>query len=365
MLHLLIASLAVFMASPPEVAEISPPKEIIAERISGLLEERPDLKGISVTVRQGGRTMAISKGQAAPDGTQLTAETPIRIASVAKTFTAATVLRLYEQDMVDLDTPIRELIDERYDILLSEDGYDTSIITVRHLLMHVSGMPDAADRAYIDLVLADTSRQWKRDDQLQLLVENHDPLGPPNTEFRYSDTGYVLLGHIIERLTGDALGIAVRRELKFDEIGLTSTWWEQTEMPPATALPRGHQYLGEQDTHDWNGSMDLYGGGGLISTTTDLSRFMQALFNGEIYDDPETLELMTTAPGHPFPDNYRIGLFPREISGVQAYSHGGFWGVEIMASPAMDYYAAGVSMEQSGYRAMVSILRDALGAMAE
>ena len=297
-------------------------------------------------------TYAAAAGVADAEGRAFTPSTPLRTASNTKTFTAATVLRLWEKGLINLDAPIAGLIDPDFNTMLQSDGYDTSAITVRHLLMHTGGLPDHADDNYVNIIMADPSRQWTRRDQVELLVEAHDPLGQPNGQFSYSDTGYILLGDIIERLTGETLAAAVRRELKFSELGLTATWWEQVEQRPAQAEPRARQYLSGLDATDWNGSVDLYGGGGLIMSVNDLAKLMAALMRGEIFDDPATLETMLKAPGNPFPDKYRLGLFPRTVSDLEAYSHEGFWGTHVIYIPELDVAVAAAVVDQDGYRKM-------------
>lgn len=336
------------------------PDENLMSQLDMVLEQNPSYRGLSVAVRgrDAGHNFSVTVGVAAPDGRALTAQTPFRTASVTKTFVAATVLRLWEQDLVDLNAPISDLIDPAYDELLVGEGYDTSAITVKHLLMHTAGLPDHADGAYVGMIMEAPTRQWTRADQVALAVENHDPLGDPDQQYSYSDTGYILLGDIIERVTGDPLAIVVRRELKFEEVGLAATWWEQVEETPADIPDRASQFLGTLDTTGWNGSADLYGGGGLISTTADLSAFMMALFGDAVFDKNDTLTLMIAAPGHPFPDRYRLGLFPGELNGEEIYYHSGFWGVHTLYAPDLGIAVSGVVLNQEGYRDMVEILQE-------
>ena len=68
------------------------------------------------------------------------------------------------------------------------------------------------------------------------------PIGPPGAKFQYSDTGYVLLGEIIERTAGDSLAAVARRELGFDRLGLATTWWEIAEPAPAGARARASSW---------------------------------------------------------------------------------------------------------------------------
>lgn len=295
------------------------------------------------------KSYSAAAGVADPDGRAFTPDTPLRIASNTKTFTAATILRLWEKDLIDIDASISDLIDPAFNLILQNDGYDTAAITVRHMLMHTAGLPDHADAGYINLVMADPTKQWTRAEQVELVTTAHDPLGPPNGQFSYSDTGYILLGDIIEKVTGEPLATVVRRELKFSEIGLGATWWEQVENPPAQSEARAIQYLSGVETTSWNGSIDLYGGGGLMMSANDLAKFTAALFRGQVFDNPNTLETMMQAPGNPFPGRYRIGLFPRTIEGYEGFFHSGFWGTFVIYFPELDAVISSAVLEQSGY----------------
>lgn len=336
-------------------------------RVQKAVEEDNIAPGFAIVVigPTAAESYAAAAGAADSDGRAFTPDTPLRIASNTKTITAATVLRLWEDGRVDLDAPIAGLINPDFDAMLRGDGYDTDAITVRHLLMHTAGLPDHADDAYVQIVMAEPMRQWTRREQLQVGVDNHDPLGPPNAQYTYSDTGYILLGDIIERVTGEPLAMAVRRELKFAEIGLNATWWEQAEQRPENAAPRARQYISGLDTTDWNGSIDAYGGGGLIMSANDLARFMAALMRGELFDDAATLETMMSAPGHPFPDRYRLGLFPREFQGYDGYTHEGFWGTHARFIPELDVAISAVVLDQSGYGKMFPLVSETLNELIE
>ncbi len=336
-------------------------------RVQKALEEDNIAPGFAIVVigPTAAETYTAAAGVADDDGRAFTPDTPLRIASNTKTFTAATILRLWEAGRIDLDAPITGLINPDFDAMLRGGGYDTDAITVRYLLMHTAGLPDHADDAYVDIVMADPMRQWTRREQLQVGVDNHDPLGSPNAQYSYSDTGYILLGDIIERVTGEPLATAVRRELKFAEIGLDATWWEQAEQRPQNAVQRARQYISGLDTTDWNGSIDVYGGGGLIMSANDLARFMAALMRGEIFDDAATLETMMSAPGHPFPDRYRLGLFPREFQGYDGYTHEGFWGTHARFIPELDVAMSAVVLDQSGYGKMFPLVTETLSELIE
>jgi D-alanyl-D-alanine carboxypeptidase len=104
------------------------------------------------------------------------------------------------------------------------------------------------------------------------------PYGAPGKVFSYSDTGYILLGEILERQTGGSMAAALRNLLGYQRLGLRSTWLETLESAPKGVLDRAHRYEGDHDTYTDDPSYDLYGGGGLASTVRDTALFMRALF---------------------------------------------------------------------------------------
>jgi D-alanyl-D-alanine carboxypeptidase len=331
--------------------DASPPisQAQLDERLAALQAQRPEVPGFAAALlRFDGLMVSAATGNADPAGRAMTAETPVRIASITKTFVAAAVLRLWEQELIDLDAPIGELISKDHDALLSSDGYQTQAITVRHLLMHAGGLADhAAGDAYFAIVIAEPQRVWTRTDQISVLVDTTDPIAPPGERFSYSDTGYLLLGEAIERITGQPLAAAVRELTRLDEIGLQNSWWDEVETRPAGVPDRAHQWLGGIDSYPIHGSVDAFGGGGLVASVEEVARFFAALFNGEVFADAATLALMTEAPGHPEGSPYRMGLFTREIDGHRIYGHGGFWGTDALVVPALGIALASVTLDQN------------------
>ncbi len=181
-------------------------------------------------------------------GAACSPQAPFRIASVTKLHTAATVLRLVEVGGLQLQDRMGPYLGAARTHLLRAGGHDPDRITVAHLLCHTSGLPDhAALPAYAEAVLASPTRRWTRDDQLGLALTVPPTSQAPGPLCQYSDTGYVLLGEIIERVTGKALGPAVRELLAFDRLGLRQTWWEDDEPEPAGTHPRARQWLGPVD----------------------------------------------------------------------------------------------------------------------
>lgn len=287
----------------------------------------------------------------------LSVDTPMRIASNTKTFVAATALRLHEQHKLNLDAPIAPLLKPGTDAILRRDGYATDRITVRHLLSHSAGLFDVGlDPRYHVYLEPGRKFRLSREDQLRLMAEYADPQSPPGTRFQYADGGYVLLGEIIERITGQPLATAVRRALRLDRLGLRATWWERAEASPPDAAPRGRQFIGDNDVTDVDPSFDLYGGGGLISTPRDLATFFKALFEGRVFRNRSTLDTMLWNGPHEGADGYRLGIFVRHTPCGDIWWHTGFWGTYAGYAPGSRVAIAAFSDHQAGLKPVTPVL---------
>lgn len=341
-------------STPPPPAVQS---DTLQTQIDALQEKHPQTPGFAISILQADdNAVGASSGVANPDGAPFNGDTRVRIASITKTFVAATALRLWEDGRLDLDASIAGLIDPSINAKIVLEGYDTDAITVRQLLTHTSGMAEHTTDDYISAIIEAPDRQWTRMDQIDALIAYTEPLGAPLEKFAYSDTGYILLGDIIERITGESLPASVRDTLKFDAIGLGGVWWDGLESTPQREGARAHQYIDGMDTYGWHGTLDAFGGGGIIASTAEMASFFSALFEGKVFESADTLDVMIASPGNAFADQYRYGLFPRTVDGIQVYGHSGFWGTLAYYAPALETAIAGASLDQS----TTLIMRDAM-----
>lgn len=267
---------------------------------------------------------------------------PFRIASITKTFVAAAILRLHEEGKLSINDPISKYVSKKHITILESDGYDLDKITVKQCLYHRSGLFDYAlgSNAYVEEVIKDPKKRWSRTQQIQFAVDNGEPLGAPDTVFGYSDTGYVLLGETLETVTGKGLAEALRTLLHYKELGLSATWLDSLEERP-DGLPKSvNRYMEGIDATNWDNSIDLYGGGGIASTTKDLAVFFNAMFNHKVFNKKETLSLMLEDPGPVKmtmgPEKYRMGLWQINVFGTHGYMHNGFWGSAWVYIPKMN-----------------------------
>lgn len=288
---------------------------------------------------------------------ELNGDEGFRIASITKTFVAATVLKLWEEGRIDLDAPIARWLSPAWTQRLAGDGYSPSKMTVRHLLSHTSGLADHAQaQPFIATIKADPTTEWSRARDIARLVEWNDPVGAPGEKFAYSDTGYVLLGAIVEQITGQDLPDAVREQLGLDRLGLKHTYWERYE--PAQGRVRAHQMFEGDDTYAWNPSMDLFGGGGLVASTADIAVFFDALLQGRVFSKASTLERMLSAEGLPAGSPYRLGLFDYDLKGAHGIGHSGFWGTLVMRDPVSGRTIAGAVTDVADYRKLKKAVED-------
>jgi D-alanyl-D-alanine carboxypeptidase len=317
-------------------------------------------------------------GMADPEnGRAMTPLTPVRIASNTKTFIAAAVLRLQEEGRLDINDSIADHLPEEYVTMLESDGYDTGGIALRELLNHTSGLFDhTSGDHYTAAFVADPMHRWTRMEQVRGAVEWGDPHGEPGEYYSYCDTGYVLLGAVVEQAAGQPMAQAVRRLLQFDRLGLVSTWWETLEAEPDWVPDRAHQFYGDVDTFTFDPSFDLYGGGGLVSTVGDLARFYRALFEGRLFEDLSTRQimLMPVYDALPLPNAseralppgaYRMGIWEVRVAGYETYRHSGFFGTLATYVQDLDLIVTAATNQNQDGGARNDLARDAILLVAE
>ncbi|MBB3952862.1 D-alanyl-D-alanine carboxypeptidase [Aureimonas jatrophae] len=281
------------------------------------------------------------------DDPAMTLDTPFRVASNTKTFTAATVLRLAEAGKLCLDDAISDHLDRATYQCLQSAGFCCERITIRHLLAHSSGLADHTDDPnYLAAAFEDPSRAWTRMEQVQIGASLAKPIGEPGAVYHYSDTGYVLLREVIERVSGRSLAATVRDELGFERHGLRATWWEGAEVPHVDAEPRRRQFVHGRDVTDLHPSVDAYGGGGLVVSVRDLGGLTAALFEGRVLRQETTLAEMLAPTGAERDDGYRLGVMAICAGGFEVYGHVGYWGTAALYVPALGIALGGFVAER-------------------
>lgn len=194
----------------------------------------------------------------------------IRIASVSKTFVATIVLQLMQEGWLTLDDTV-----ERWLPGLVPNG---DRMNLRHLLNHTSGLYNYLDNGFVNSVQADPGRIWQPEELVAVATAHEPYFGPGEPgRWRYSNTNYVLLGMVVERVTGNSLVSEIRSRI-LNPLNLYNTYFD-----PYESLPGGtaHGYAGNRDYTNLNLSF-AWSAGNLVSTAEDLGRFADALFGGAL-----------------------------------------------------------------------------------
>ncbi len=240
-----------------------------------------------------------------------TPETDYRLASVSKQFTAMAVMLLVKDGKLRYDQPIRDF--------LPELPPATAAVTVRHLLNHTSGLLD-----YEDLIPETRTTQLDDNDVLALLAAQDSVYFPAGTQYRYTNSGYVLLGLIVARVSGMSLPAFLRARI-FEPLGMRTTVMhvEGSDTIPHRAYgysPRGGTFV-ETDQSLTSATL---GDGGIYTNVDDMVLWDQALY-GTTLVDPATLALATTPPQLPAgaETQYGFGWFVDSYRGEKRWRHTG------------------------------------------
>ncbi len=266
-----------------------------------------------------------------------------KIASITKTMVATLVLQLEEEGKLSLNDPAKKYLGHipfvQYEEIhhYHQKPYADSI-TILHLLTHTSGIADIfgdAETKFYLSVLTHPKRKYtpqsiySRYFKYKLHLESTNP---PGQGYHYSDMNYMLLGFIVEEITGKPLHETLRERI-FNPLNLKDTYFEYFEEPCGTQKQIDAYYGFINLTRKINTSYE-WAGGGVISTTKDLALFSQALFEGELFQKQETLEKMLDFHHtRPFGGRYGLGVFQYDLDGDIYYGHGGFYGSKMLYSP--------------------------------
>jgi CubicO group peptidase (beta-lactamase class C family) len=272
-----------------------------------------DGPGAAVLVVSSGQTV-LRKGYGLADlelGVPADPKHVFRICSITKQFTAVAILQLVEAGKVRLEDPITKYLPD-----FTTSG---APVTVAQLLTHTAGVPSVGS-------VAEWSKVWRTDMSVADLLSQgkNKPLDfPPGTDFRYSNTGYVLLGAVIEKVSGQRYAEYVQTHL-FAPAGMTSSCYDMDERVIPQRV-RGYMREGQGWANAPYISMTQpYAAGGLLSTVDDLWRWEQALRSGKLISPASLAKAHTQAV---LPDgrgtHYGFGWEVGEIGNHSTIEHGG------------------------------------------
>ncbi|MBN2402134.1 MAG: beta-lactamase family protein [Spirochaetes bacterium] len=310
---------------------------------------------LSVAKGDGSFSWSGAAGFADQQGTPMSKDTPVCIASITKMYTASLILILHEKGLLSLDDPISKYLPEKLirSIHVYESRDYSHEITVRQLLSHTSGVPDYYSekpengKSFFELFLEEPDKMWTVEDTIRRAAELK-PNFHPGKGASYSDTNFQLLGKIIESATKKPLHIAYEQYI-FHPLGLKHTWLtgHPTEKIVKTNAPADifHSDINISQIRN-NGT--YWADGGIISTVNEMIIFLKALNNGKIVKK-DTLKSMHDWHKLEFPMQYGYGTmyfkFPGFINVFMKlpplWGHSGSTGSFLYYSEDLDLFIAG------------------------
>jgi D-alanyl-D-alanine carboxypeptidase len=201
-------------------------------------------------------------------------EDRFRIGSVTKTFVAVVVAQLQQEGKISLQDPIAKYV---------ADAPHSRGVKIEHLLNHTSGIPEAQDAGWARDIIRRPESPWSREKLIAAAAEKSRQF-EPGSRFGYSNTNYLLLGDLIQAVTGSSWGPEVRRRI-LEPLRLSNTFVSDEEVPGGGVVA-GYVDLDRDGAADdlfkgpWKGFEDA--AGGMISTAPDLIRFARGLFEGRL-----------------------------------------------------------------------------------
>ena len=268
-------------AVPADAAVASAERLATGEAYMRRYMKRVKAPGMAYAVVRGDRVLRQDAWGVDGDGRPMTAQTPFLLGSTSKSFTALAVTQLARTGRVDLDAPARTYLP--WLRLGDEDTART--VTVRQLLTHTSGLPAVSSSTLTDRY-DNSSGALARSVRDLASVRPVDAVG---RGYRYSDANYMILGALVENVTGETFGGYLRRHV-LDPLAMTRSA-ATAEEARAVDVPAGHRYyLGRPQRHDTPFDTAGVPYGFLAAGLADLTHYASAQLGGGRYGNTQVLD---------------------------------------------------------------------------
>ena len=303
------------------------PAEALAEQLgsalAGVLDQQIvtyEIPGASAAVIfPDGSSWTYGTGLARLDPAQpAAADTLYSVGSITKTFVTAAIMELAQDGALSIDDPLSTWM---------PDFPNAAQITLRQLLGHTSGVADFFESPdYNALVINDPSHGWTPQEVLDKLVGA--PYFAPGTGYHYSNTGFLLLGMVIEQVSGESLGDVLSGRF-LGPLGLSKTYFQGSGAPPAGAAV-GHSAttgLDISDGTDYRPTLSegtiAWAAGGIVSDAADIANWGRALYGGGLVS-PDSLAQMEDYNYAPASlQSYGLGTRTRLFGTERLFGHSG------------------------------------------
>ncbi|WP_068775025.1 serine hydrolase [Paenibacillus sp. FJAT-26967] len=280
------------------------------------------LPGILVKSTENGKRWAYSIGVAdLTTGQQMETNYRFRIGSVTKTFTAAVVLQLAGENRLNLDDSIEKWLPG----VVRGNGYEGKEITVRQLLNHTSGISEYLKSDKINLM--ETRKTYTPEEIVKIGLAMPADFAP-GKGWSYSNTGYVLLGMLIERVSGASYAEEIEKRI-LEPLELSDTFLPgNSAVIPGNKHARGYfqPEFGKEplDITYYNPSV-ASSAGDIISSAEDLNKFFSALLGGQLLKEEQLKQMLTpVATGQKDFKGYGLGIYAFNLqNGDTVWGHTG------------------------------------------
>ena len=274
---------AVITASPLSLHADTPSAD--ADRVQSIQAVLPEHCGAAVLAIDHGEVIFQQTFGTADIESQapVTEQTNFRIASITKQFTATAIMLLVDEGKLSLD--------DRLDTFFPGFPDYGRRITVRQILNHRSGLPD-----YEDLVPEHTTLQLHDLDVLKIILDTDAPIFEPGTDYKYSNTGYALLGLIVEQVAKQPFHDFLRDRI-FKPLEMHNTLMYVRGLNEVPHRAFGHSKVdGRWTRSDQSVTSAVRGDGGIYSSLNDLTRWLAALDQKKLLSDAAYQEMFTPVP---------------------------------------------------------------------
>lgn len=307
---LLAIALAALTTPAPAQDRPDKPRDPLAAA-EALLVSAEALPGLSVLVARDGKVLFEKSIGFADIEKQIraTPATKFRIGSVTKQFTAVAILKLIEDGELRLEDTLDRFL---------PDFPRGDEVTIHHLLSHTSGIPSYTDAPEFMATVTEPTTE----EDLIASFAGKEFLFEPGSEFRYNNSGYFLLGHLVRKISGQPLA-RYWQEHFFTPLGMNDT---SVHDPDAglTNEAKGYSFQDGKTTPalDWN--MTRAGGAGaIVSTVQDLFRWNEAVFGGKVIGEDSLARALTVNEQSQDSMRYGYGWTINEYRGLREVSHNG------------------------------------------
>jgi CubicO group peptidase (beta-lactamase class C family) len=270
------------------------------------LAEKNKAMGSLTVARDGKILYSRAIGYSQINGTEkkpASAATKYRIGSITKMFTAAMVFQLVEEGKLKLSDTLDKFFPQ---------VPNAGKITIAQMLAHRSGIYDITDDRDF--------RSWKINaktkDEMLAIIAKGKPVFEPGEKTEYSNSGFVLLGYIVEKVGGKPYQNALKERIT-SKIGLKDTYLGTGKTDVGKNESFSFNYIGDWKQEPETDLSIPGGAGAIVSTPSDLTRFIQALFDGKLVSQANLAAMK------PIKDKYGSGIILYPLEGKTFYGHGG------------------------------------------